>query len=78
MKKTLHITLLVLIVLTLISAIVSNKELSYTVGGIIILAVLKFIGVSFYFMELKKANIFWKASILIFLMLFSTVILISI
>ena len=76
--KSLSIILAGLIVLTLISAIVSTGEQSYTVIGIIILAVLKFIGVSFYFMELKKANSFWKASILIFLMLFSLVILISI
>lgn len=76
--KKLNISLAGLIVLTLLSALVSNREQSYAVIGVIILAVLKFIGVSFYFMELKKANLFWKACILIYLMLFSIIIVISI
>ena len=76
--KKLNISLAGLIVLTLLSALVSNREQSYAVIGVIILAILKFIGVSFYFMELKKANLFWKACILIYLMLFSIIIVISI
>ncbi len=77
MKKS-KITLVVLILLTIISAIISNETQSYIVLGIIGLAILKFIGVSFYFMDLRQANVFWKGSILIFLALFSAVLLIII
>ncbi|WP_111706701.1 cytochrome C oxidase subunit IV family protein [Lutibacter citreus] len=64
-----------LIVLTVISALVSNSSLYYASSIIIILAVVKFIGISFYFMELKKAHIFWKASVLFYLVLFSIIII---
>jgi len=48
-----------LILLTVLSVVAAN----YTsfVAVIMILAALKFIGVSFYFMELHKAHVFWKA-----------------
>ena len=75
MKKLL-IVLVVLIALTLITAIISNVDTSYTVIAILFLAVLKFIGVSFYFMEIKQAHSFWKTSLLIFLGLFSATVLI--
>lgn len=77
MKKT-TITLGILILLTIISAIISSLKDNYIVFGIMILAVLKFIGVSFYFMDLKHAHSFWKGSLLIFLILFSTTILLII
>ncbi len=67
-----------LVLLTLFSAMVSSVKGPHTSFGIIALAGLKFIGVSFYFMELKQANAFWKGSILIFLALFSAVLLIII
>lgn len=76
MKKLL-ITLGVLIILTIVTAIISNSNKGFTVGAILILAVLKFIGVSFYFMEMKKAHIFWKASVLFFLLIFTTIILLQ-
>ena len=76
MKKLL-ITLGVLIILTIATAIISSANESFTVVAILILAVLKFIGVSFYFMEMKKAHVFWKASVLIFLLLFTTIILLQ-
>ncbi|MCK0107722.1 cytochrome C oxidase subunit IV family protein [Flavobacteriaceae bacterium S0825] len=76
MKKLL-ITLGVLIILTIVTAIISSANESFTVVAILILAVLKFIGVSFYFMEMKKAHVFWKASVLIFLLLFTTIILLQ-
>lgn len=75
--KNQKITLVVLILLTVISAVISNVPEIYVAIGIMGLAVLKFIGVSFYFMELKKANAFWKGSILIFLALFTTIILMT-
>ena len=57
MKKKLTIVWIVLIVFTLISAIISTNfsDNKYAINMIIFLAVLKFIGVSFYLMELKKA-----------------------
>ncbi len=79
MHKTRSIVLALLIVLTLLSAMVSNGAKTYTTLGLIIgLAVLKFIGVSFHFMELKRANVFWKGSILMLLALFSTALIIII
>ncbi|WP_298371064.1 cytochrome C oxidase subunit IV family protein [uncultured Lutibacter sp.] len=65
--------LIVLIVLTIVSAIFSNSNLEFTSTIILILSIFKFVGVSFYFMELRKAHVFWKASVLIFLFLFSVV-----
>jgi len=78
MNRSLTITLIVLIALTFCSALISNGDEAFVASGIIIFAVLKFIGVSFHFMELKHANAFWKGSILIFLALFSTVLIIMI
>ncbi|WP_347924262.1 cytochrome C oxidase subunit IV family protein [Pontimicrobium sp. SW4] len=77
MKKLL-VTLTILIALTIITAIISSATVSYVVIVILLLAVLKFIGVSFYFMDLRHANVFWKGSILIFLALFLATILIII
>jgi len=75
MNKT-TITLVILILLTIISALISIVAESYVAISVLVLAVLKFIGVSFYFMDLKHAHNFWKGSILIFLLLFTTTILI--
>lgn len=75
MRKTLTITWLILIVLTIVSALVSKLEAVYVVPFILILAAVKFIGIAFQFMELKKANTFWKAMILAFLLLFTVIIL---
>ena len=77
MKKTI-ITLSVLVLLTIISAIISALEINNIAFAIILLAGLKFIGVSFYFMDLKQAHPFWKGSIIFFLALIFTTILIII
>jgi heme/copper-type cytochrome/quinol oxidase subunit 4 len=77
MKKTI-ITLSLLVLLTIISAIVSAFEINNIAFVIILLAGLKFIGVSFYFMDLKQAHTFWKGSIIFFLTLIFTTILIII
>ena len=66
MKKTLFITYGLLIVLTASTALISN---TMSVSGLAIvlimgLSVLKFLLVSFEFMELKKANSFWKVSVI--------------
>ncbi|WP_109853612.1 cytochrome C oxidase subunit IV family protein [Aquimarina sp. AU58] len=64
MKKSITITYVFLIVLTVISGIISgaiNKNISFI---ILLLSALKFIGVSFYFMDLKKAHTFWQSIII--------------
>ncbi|MBL4724055.1 MAG: cytochrome C oxidase subunit IV family protein [Lutibacter sp.] len=79
MKKQLFIKVLLLLIgLTTMSALVANGLLisSFSQSIIIFLSILKFIGVSFYFMELKKAHIFWKSSVLIFLIMFSVITII--
>jgi len=73
MKKDLFLTVwLVLIILTITTALVSNSPLSTIQAAMLILglSVIKFLGVSFYFMELRKAHIFWKASILFYVLIF--------
>jgi len=68
---------LILIVLTVISALFSDK---YKNGAIVILVLsaLKFIGVSFYFMEIKKAHIIWKASVVTFVLILFVIIILTI
>lgn len=66
MKKTLFITYGLLIVLTASTALIS-KTLSVSGLAIVLimgLSVLKFLLVSFEFMELKKAHYFWKLSLI--------------
>jgi uncharacterized membrane-anchored protein len=80
-KKNIFLNvLIILVLLTAISALVSMNLIgsTYVAEIIIFLSILKFIGVSFYFMELKKAHIFWKASVLIYLLFFSTIVLVAI
>lgn len=77
MKKEIIITWFLLLILTVISAIVSEYYFNgdYLVQIIILLAVLKFIGVALNFMELKKAHVFWRILLIIFLALFYIAIL---
>jgi len=71
--------LLSLLILTILSAFVVRLNIGLKAASAIILALfmLKFLGVVFYFMELKKAHVFWKSAIIIFVLLFSTIILVS-
>ncbi len=71
-------TLILLILLTIITAIISVYYNNFQVVTIIILGLsgIKFLAVSFQFMELKKANSFWK--ILISTLLFVIIGIISI
>jgi hypothetical protein len=79
MKKALFLKVWVaLIGLTLISAFVSGSNMLYATILIVLLSIVKFIGVSFYFMELRKAHVFWKSSVLIFILLFSIITIILI
>jgi hypothetical protein len=66
MEKTYNITWLVLILLTIVSTLFANSEIKYFAIIILGLSFLKFIGVAFYFMELKKANYFWKVLLICF------------
>ncbi|UMB60404.1 cytochrome C oxidase subunit IV family protein [Lutibacter sp. A80] len=65
-----------LILLTITTALISNFTLNLKSTALLILgiSVVKFLGVSFYFMELKKAHLFWKTTVLVFI-LFLAIIL---
>ena len=71
MKKELIITWVLLMFLTFGSMLVANyyENGDYLIQIIMLLAVLKFIGVIFNFMELKKAHVFWKVAIISFISL---------
>lgn len=70
--------LLSLLALTILAAFVAKLGFNLKVAAAITLALftVKFIGVAFYFMELKRAHIFWKSSVLIFVSIFLAIILI--
>jgi len=72
MKMTTTLTWVILIVLALVSAFVSNLENVFVVLIILVLASFKFFGIAFQFMELKKAHLFWKGMIIGFLVVFLT------
>ena len=74
MNKANSFTLIILLVLTITASVISNSSTSSVVIVILGVASLKFIGVAFQFMELKKAHIFWKSSLVIFLTVFSILI----
>ncbi len=74
MERTFNITWLVLIGLTLLSAVFANLDFPYVAIIILGLSFLKFIGVAFFFMELKKANAFWKVLLVAFLTLLLVVV----
>jgi len=67
---------LVLMFLTVLSSILASNMLvaSAVTSGILFVAMLKFIGVSFFFMEIHKAHIFWKLLILFYILFFITLI----
>lgn len=70
MNKTTSITLVFLLLLTITSALFSQMIGKSIVHIILGLSALKFLGVAFQFMELKKAHLFWKLSLLGYLTLF--------
>ena len=72
MKKSSLYTWIVLIILTVLSGLISNYffEVDYLVELILLLAALKFLAVAYYFMELKKAHVFWKTATIAFLIIF--------
>lgn len=74
MERSFNITWIVLIVLTIVTAVFANMEMKYVALIILGLAFLKLIGVAFFFMELKKANVFWKVLLVGFLGVLLTVV----
>lgn len=73
MKSNMYFkVLLSLLVLTIMAALVGPMDIGIKAASAIILVlfVLKFLGVAFYFMELKKAHVFWKSAVLIFMSIF--------
>ena len=75
MNKSSIITWVSLLLLTIISALFSSLENKFVVLLILGLAAIKFLGIAFQFMELKKAHFFWKTTIVIFALIFSVIIL---
>lgn len=78
MKRTLTITWIILMALTIASALVSKLESNHVVLLILILSALKFFGIAFQFMEIKKAHPFWKGLIIGFVFLFGIGLLVTI
>lgn len=76
MTKRNIITWVLLMILTVVAGLVSSAKSVYIIPLILLLTVLKFLGVTFNFMELNKANTFWKVIVLGFLILFIGIILI--
>jgi hypothetical protein len=72
MKMNSNLTWIVLIILTIASALISKLNSHYVVLIILVFSSLKFLGIAFQFMELKKAHLFWKAMIVSFLVIFVT------
>lgn len=67
MKKQLTFVYGILLILTILTAFLSQFSVDkIVVLAILIFSVLKFLLVAFYFMELKKANAFWKVTLSLF------------
>lgn len=81
MKKQLFLKVwIVLIVLTICTALVANQILPFNVAVllILILSTIKFLGVAFYFMDLRKAHVFWKISVIMYALLFVALVVVII
>lgn len=76
MKKTLILIFVLLIALTIATALVAGLSTASGVVGalIMIFAAFKFSLVAFQFMELKKAHSFWKISLMLTVVLFMVLI----
>lgn len=76
MKKELLLVYIILVVLTLVSAVCSSATFfsNCFVVPLMSLTATKFLVVAFYFMELKKAHLFWKTALVLTLFLVLAVI----
>ncbi|WP_394370570.1 cytochrome C oxidase subunit IV family protein [Snuella sedimenti] len=70
MQKTVTTTWIILIILTISSALIFKLDGSYVTTVILILSALKFLGISFQFMDMNKAHIAWKTIIISFITVF--------
>ncbi len=77
MTKRNIITWGVLMILTVIAGLVSSASIPFLIPIILLLACLKIMGVTFSFMEMRKANPFWKVLIVGYLILFCGITLIA-
>ena len=75
MKRT-KITLAILILLTIVSAIIAQSTSDYKKSIILILASLKFIGIAYIFMDLYKAHPIWKIAVITYVILIVGTVLI--
>jgi hypothetical protein len=71
----LTVTWVVLLILSIVSGISSTDGGYYISVLILVMAAIKFVLVSFNFMELFKAHVFWKITIISYLLVFSIIIL---
>lgn len=76
MKKELVITYGLLLLLSVATLVVLNFEVNDFIQRTLIITLFsaKFLLIVFQFMELKKAHVFWKAAVIVFLSLFSLII----
>ena len=78
MKDTISSTFILLLALTVMAAFVAlNVSAEIMATTVVTLALIKFWLVAFQFMELKKAHVFWKASVISILILINLIIIIS-
>ncbi len=75
MTKQNTITWVLLMILTILAGWVSGLSTPYLVPIILVLAILKFLGVTYHFMEMNKAHTVWKILILGYVFVFCTLIL---
>jgi hypothetical protein len=68
MKKQLTLIYGIVLLLTIATAILSKFSIHKTAAvSILMISGVKFLLVTFHFMELRNANIFWKATLSLFL-----------
>lgn len=72
------ITYFILLLLTVSTALISNNKNIYQISTILIMVIsaIKFLLVAFQFMEIKKANSFWKVSLTLVLTMIVLVVLV--
>ena len=69
MKRS-FIVFIALLILVALSAVASNTMGDQAKTIILLLTGVKFILISFYFMDLREAHVFWKIAVSVFLGLF--------
>ncbi len=77
MAKNISFTLFSLIILTILTALISQYT-ALRMGVVLILALtsIKFLLVAFQYMDLKKAHVFWKISLSGILLLFMSLLIV--